>query len=521
MKHFSPVFELSAGAFLALLMGRGCATVAPAPAVVAPGSESFVTELQKYSEATKPLRQEAQGEVPKGGTPEKQATSQEKRRAVLGQKICDLRAKAKQGDLFTAEGATYVKHAIASAFQGSAEATVRDALEEQNDPTIYKGPPPKVAINTRINAPPVPAVLTVDLPPLPKEVEYRFSGRTLVLTDAEALCVLDYIPDALPEAPRKPPGTSTASAPARKTYSYLAMPEIPRSVHFAVLGDTGTGGPDQRKLAETFWSYFSQGNRFKFILLLGDNLYSGLELASDYRRQFLDPYKVFLDARVRFYAALGNHDLAGQVSYPPFNMGGKPYYVFHENHATFVALNSNEPSDPAQREWLDKQFSNNTDWRICFFHHPLFSSGTHALESKQMRGWLEQDLVRNQVNVVFSGHEHFYERIKPQQGIQYFVNGSAGKLRLGDLHPQDFTDFGYDKENLGMVVEIAGDSLFYQALGVSGRTVDCGVIYRTREAATKGSQDDVTRRWMHACIEARKWLPTSTGTTTTLSQQSK
>jgi hypothetical protein len=520
MKHTLRVFELTSGVCLALLMGRGC-PVAPKTAVVAPGSESFVSELQKYTEATKPLRQKADAEVPKGGTPDKQATNLEKRHDVLGKDICDMRAKAKPGDLFTPEGMTYVKHAIASAFQGPAEATVRDALEEQNDPTIYKGPPPKVAINTRINAPPLPAVLTVDLPPLPKEVEYRFSGRTLILTDAEAVCVLDYIPDALPEAPQKSPGTTASSAPARKTYSYLAMPTIPRSLRFAVLGDTGTGGPDQRKMAETLWSYYSQGNRFKFILLLGDNLYAGLELAADYRRQFLDPYKAFLDARVEFRAALGNHDLAGQIDFPPFHMGGKPYYSFHEQYATFVALNSNDPSNPAQREWLDKQFSNDKDWRIGFFHHPLFSSGTHGAESKEMRGWMEEDLVRNQVNVVFSGHEHFYERIKPQRGIQYFVNGSAAKIRLGDLHPQEFTDFGYDKENVGMLVEIAGDTLFYQALGVSGRTVDCGVIYRTRESATKGAQDNATRRWLRSCDEARSWLRASPDNSTTLSKTTR
>src|SRR5262245_27552178 len=136
MRHFTPFLELAAGSFLALLMGRGCPILSPTPAV-APGSESFAAELQKYSEATKPLRQEAEGEVAKGTTPEKQATALEKRRALLGDKICDLRARAKPGDLFTADGATYVKHAISSAFEGPATATLRDALEEQNDPTIY------------------------------------------------------------------------------------------------------------------------------------------------------------------------------------------------------------------------------------------------------------------------------------------------------------------------------------------------------------------------------------------------
>ena len=80
-------------------------------------------------------------------------------------------------------------------------------------------------------------------------------------------------------------------------------------------------------------------------------------------------------------------------------------------------------------DWLADELEHEDGWRICFFHHPLYSSGQHARESRDMRQYLEEHLVKNRVNVVFGGHEHFYERSKPQKSVQYFVSGAAAKLR--------------------------------------------------------------------------------------------
>jgi predicted phosphodiesterase len=430
----------------------------------------------------------------------------DQRRAVLSKSICDMRAQAKPGDLFTPAGTAHIKRVIDAAFAGPGAPAIRDALEEQNDPSLYKGKNHRLVLNERIAAPLVPGILIADLPRLPKEVEYRFLGRALILADAESTCSLDYIEGAFPETPAQADQTPPTAPVAIKTFSFLRMPRKARSLRFAALGDTGTGELAQRKVAETVWSFYSQDNRFKFILLLGDNLYAGLERTQDYRREFLDPYKQILDGRIQFRATLGNHDLAGQADFAPFNMGGKPYYSFKEYNVKFVSLNSNTPTDPEQLKWLEDQFKGEDGWRICFFHHPLYSSGTHAREARQMRRLLEEHLVKNKVNVVFSGHEHFYERSKPQQGIIYFVNGGAAKLRLGDLRPHEFTDFGYDSENSFMLLEIANDEMFYQAMGVSGRTIDCGVVYRTPDASTKGAADKVTQDWLRQCSAARSWL---------------
>ena len=59
--------------------------------------------------------------------------------------------------------------------------------------------------------------------------------------------------------------------------------------------------------------------------MLGDNLY-GKERPGDYADKFERPYKTLLDAGVKFYAALGNHDDPPQRFYKPFNMNGERYY---------------------------------------------------------------------------------------------------------------------------------------------------------------------------------------------------
>src|SRR5688500_16447260 len=98
------------------------------------------------------------------------------------------------------------------------------------------------------------------------------------------------------------------------------------SVRFAVLGDSGTGGDAQYGVAKQL--AVARGKvPFEFAIMLGDNLYGG-QKPSDFEKKFERPYKPLLDAGVKFYAALGNHDDPNQRFYKPFNMNGERYYSF-------------------------------------------------------------------------------------------------------------------------------------------------------------------------------------------------
>ena len=87
-------------------------------------------------------------------------------------------------------------------------------------------------------------------------------------------------------------------------------------------------------------------------------------------------------------------------------------------------------------------------------------------------------------HVVFAGHEHVYERIKPQKGIYYFTEGASGELRAGSLRQTDFKAAGFDRDCSFMLVEISGDELYFQAISRTGVTVDSGAIWRPPQPAS-------------------------------------
>jgi predicted phosphodiesterase len=258
--------------------------------------------------------------------------------------------------------------------------------------------------------------------------------------------------------------------------SAVKLPLKTGSVRFAMIGDSGTGERPQHEVAhqmEAFRKDFS----FDFVLMLGDNIY-GSKTDEDFRRKFEHPYAPLREAGVKFYASLGNHDHTSERRYKPFNMDGQRYYTFKNANTQFFALDSNY-MDPAQLEWLDRQLSGSgATWKICFFHHPLYSHGKFHGSDLDLRARLEPMLVKYKVDVVLNGHEHVYERVKPQQGISYFVLGNSGELRPHNLNPSPDTDKGFDTDRTFGLIEIAGDQFNYQIVSRAGATVDSGVIQK-------------------------------------------
>lgn len=258
----------------------------------------------------------------------------------------------------------------------------------------------------------------------------------------------------------------------------LTLPLLKDSLRFAVIGDTGTGTTSQYQVGKTLIDYRGKFP-FEFVLMLGDNLY-GNEEAKDFEQKFERPYRPLIDAGIKFYAALGNHDDPNQRFYKLFNMSGERYYSFRPKAGVrFFALDSNY-MDKKQLEWLEKELSSSgSDWKICFFHHPLYSSGEKHGPAVELRKILEPVLLKHNVSVVFAGHEHLYERLKPQKGIYHFTQGGSAKLREGNLAKTDLTAKGFDQDNSFMLVEIAGDELYFQTISRPGNTIDSGVIRRT------------------------------------------
>ena len=272
------------------------------------------------------------------------------------------------------------------------------------------------------------------------------------------------------------------TADTRASSLQVKLPLEGGSVRFAVIGDSGTGEKQQYKVAEVMEAYRQQV-KFDFVIMLGDNIYGGHH-PKDFEEKFEQPYKPLLDAGVKFYASLGNHDDPNDERlYKPFNMGGVRYYSFRKGDVEFFVLDSNY-MDPNQLSWLQKALQDSkAKWKICYFHHPLYSDGKVHGPDLDLRTRLVPLFREYGVNAVFSGHEHAYERIKPREGISYFILGNSGKLVTHDFSASEQMEKGYDTDRCFMMVEVSGDKLYYQTVTGKGETIDSGTVERQQSSA--------------------------------------
>jgi predicted phosphodiesterase len=264
------------------------------------------------------------------------------------------------------------------------------------------------------------------------------------------------------------------SAAAPPVSSQVMSPREKDSVRFAIIGDTGTGTSSQYEIGAQM-TKARQLFPFDFVIMLGDNIY-GTERPQDFVNKFEKPYQGLLDAKVPFYAALGNHDDPTQRYYKPFNMNGDRYYTYTKGSARFFVLDSNY-MDQKQLKWLEDELSRSNDrWKIAYFHHPLYSSGGRHGSETDLRSQVEPLFIKYGVDVVFAGHEHFYERIKPQKGIYYFTEGGSAKIAKGDIRKTALTAAGFDSDYSFMLTELGKETMRFQVLSRVGKPVDTGML---------------------------------------------
>lgn len=253
------------------------------------------------------------------------------------------------------------------------------------------------------------------------------------------------------------------------------------ALRFIVFGDSGRGDTAQYALARMMvahhWDRF-----YDMAIMLGDNIYPSGEM-KDMSAKFEQPYGELLNRGVSFHAVLGNHDVRkgreAQINYPNFNMGGRSYQSFTKGDglAEFFALDSTY-FDLRQQRWLEAALqASQAKWKIALFHHPLYSSADKHGAHVELRAELEPILIKHGVDVVFSGHDHTYERVKPQQGVQYFVSGAGSKTRRGDLDRRTpFFAYGHDETSSFMSIEITPERFSFKAIDLDGRVVDSGEL---------------------------------------------
>jgi len=278
--------------------------------------------------------------------------------------------------------------------------------------------------------------------------------------------------------------TASANNTLRTVDAGLSPATAPSSddvVRFIVFGDSGKGDTAQYELARMMVAHHWDRS-YDMALMLGDNIYPNGDM-EDMPAKFERPYAELLRRGVSFHATLGNHDVKkgreAQINYRNFNMGGRPYYSFARGDGLveFFAVDSTY-FNIRQRRWLEEALqASQAKWKIAFFHHPIYSSADRHGSKLDLRAELEPLLVRHGVDAAFSGHDHVYERIKPQQGVQYFVSGAGSKPRRGDLERDSpYFAAGSDENSSFMSIEITPERFDFKTIDATGKVIDSGEL---------------------------------------------
>lgn len=265
---------------------------------------------------------------------------------------------------------------------------------------------------------------------------------------------------------------------------------------FVAVGDMGCGCADQERVARRMLTWHKE-KPYQIVLMLGDNIYgSGSGGGGDralFEEEFDRYYKPLTDLGVKFYAAVGNHDMETRgasdeiADKARFNiLGDHGYYAFTPDISvdgrplvTFFALNSSilgqKADEQAQTTWLSKKLvEDQALWKIPFFHHPIYAPGGAHDPEIGFRDGIENMLVAAGVRMTLAGHDHFYARMKPQKGIVHFISGGGGRTLKRPIK-NEFTAEASEAFHF-LYVEVDPQYIHFWAVPASGDPIDQGAI---------------------------------------------
>lgn len=259
-------------------------------------------------------------------------------------------------------------------------------------------------------------------------------------TSVEALCGLAYgtsplMPDTLWEASPRffhhlpatgiEPGSScfyrVLPGGDMKSFTFPGSPG--GAFAFAAYGDTRTDFAAHRAVVEAM-----AGEDFEFFLHVGDLVETG-DSTLDWEKFFEVECTLAADRPV--CPVQGNHE----APFWPFDTlfvlpGAEDWFSFDRGNCHFICLDTEADIWGVQRGWLENDLAAASadpgiEWMIAAFHRPPYSSGSHGCQRDVQQAWCPL-FEQYGVDIVFTGHEHCYERSIPVNGVVYIVTGGGG-----------------------------------------------------------------------------------------------
>lgn len=242
---------------------------------------------------------------------------------------------------------------------------------------------------------------------------------------------------------------------------------------FAVFGDI------QRRRNHSEIAQNIVADEAEIIVSVGDLPAHGDEL-EDWQMHFFHQANAYLPI-IPFYATIGNHDLMSnglpyyqQIFSLPTNGEQERYYHFDYKNAKYIIIDSfyDFSEGSMQYNWLENVLQQNSQqWTFVFFHKPAYSSGPDEKIDHNAQRYLVPLFEKYNVDIVFSGHSHNYER-SLKDGVYYIVTGGGG----ASLKPVNETDNPFqiyaEATHHHILIEINGNHLEFGAIAPDRRQVD-------------------------------------------------
>eukprot|EP01012_Entosiphon_sulcatum_P042794 TRINITY_DN56892_c0_g1_i1.p1 TRINITY_DN56892_c0_g1~~TRINITY_DN56892_c0_g1_i1.p1 ORF type:complete len:346 (-),score=36.05 TRINITY_DN56892_c0_g1_i1:13-1050(-) len=288
--------------------------------------------------------------------------------------------------------------------------------------------------------------------------------------------------------------------------------DMRRGTLFAQFGDYGIHGPCEEQVKQLVHLFEKTYRPVDFVFTTGDNNYwwgdchTYHENVGQYYSKYIPKPKdctnpALADALTwaddpMFWPTLGNHDwkhvekkecTEGEVPFvryfgylrdlPGAVKNGTYYHVAYP-FVDMFSLNSNLV-EAADREamflWLRGQMeSSKQPFKIVFFHHPPFTTATADPASP----WLRQpyrEWAKGNATIVFSGHEHDYERFDVGDNTPYVISGLGGhpwRYELTDCEASPTSKVRFNSCHGAVIGLVTQKSLQYCFYSVRGDLVD-------------------------------------------------
>jgi acid phosphatase type 7 len=249
-------------------------------------------------------------------------------------------------------------------------------------------------------------------------------------------------------------------------------PDSTEPVRFLAFGDSGGGGSDQYALLEQMYTV-----PYDLMIHTGDIAYDSGTI-DQYEDNVFGVY-ADLFRNIPFMPASGNHDYRTMQGAPfrdVFNLPGQEkWYSYDYGRVHFVALDT-EADYSTQAKWLEEDLANTKlPWKILYMHKPMYSSGEHGSDTT-LRAKIAPIAEKYGVQLILAGHDHNYERMKPQNGVAYVVTGGGG-VGTRSVGTSSFTALSVDVIHF-VYVEVGLDELVLHAIDATGKEFDSMVVPR-------------------------------------------